>query len=582
MSQFVGYVRKDEANGPATPNHDFARIERVLREGLAARSGYLQSVEIRNGPFWCAGVPVSSSGANLCVVRPEGLVGAVLGDPLMAEDADGAPAPAIDASVNEVVDALGSWQTGALRRSQGSFSAVAWNPRSTSLTLATDKLGIRPIFYKEEPDRFVFASTLRLLRTACGQAQRVDERGFAEFLFLAQPLGARTVLDGVWLLRPGEALRFDRSSTTERVRYFTLADVPRSSLPRDEALRELHAVFGRAVRRRLSSGGQEAFLSGGMDSRAVVAELVDQGQSVATFSASYPESPDDVVAEIVAEAFGTQHTTWRRSPSEQVHLSGAPFSQYAAEHFRSPRQGKVRSIWSGDGGSVMLGHVYLDEARTALAGQHITADLMRRLLPGIGGRRTRHLSPARLRELGDLAVEGLVEEFRSYEAAPPDRRLFMYYASNDQARHLHQHFESIETSKIDLLTPFFDAAFVSLVMSLPTAWFLRHAFYNDWIQRFRCRAGDLYWQSYPGHVPCPHTRPVGAGSDQWDPSWFQDSASRQRFRALASRLIHSNYQLSRPFVRRTLLHAASWLSLAGSSRLNYEISNAQRIVDALD
>ena len=171
-------------------------------------------------------------------------------------------------------------------------------------------------------------------------------------------------------------------------------------------------------------------------------------------------------------------------------------------------------------------------------------------------------------------------ELSKCQAAAPDRRLFHYYMRNDQARHLYHHLDSIDLTRIELLTPFFDADFVTLVASLPTAWFLDHKIYNSWINRFHCDAGNIYWQSYPGHLPSPHAKPPDA-SDQWRAEWYSSSAVRAAYGGQAATLCTRRDRLAFNYASKTILQVCRFLNIAGMARYNYEISHARNMINIL-
>lgn len=569
MSHFAGILSLH-------PGTDNSALEQAALK-LLAREPSRAIQQLRHGRLWIVVQSLAVWQAPGAEQLPGGLC-AVAGDPLLVDSQSDVADPV--GSVRELGAALieGRWQ--ALQGCRGSFAAVGWN--GERLLLATDKIGSRPLYWKAERERLVFATSLRLLRSLQAEPESVDEQGLAETLFFGQPLGQRTALAAIQVLCPGQFLRVEHAVKPQDQSYFNLADQTVSPLDYEQAVAELHRVFARAVKRRLQPGIQQAFLSGGLDSRAVVAALVDQGLQVQSFCAAYPGSLDDLVGRQIAARLGTQHLTWHRSPADRVRVALDPFAIYARDHFPSPdgRAQTARAIWSGDGGSVTLGHVYMDEARVELAGQALSADHVRKLFPQLAGRPTRQLSRQRLRQWADSATEGALKALQRTEDAPAERRLFLFYMQNDQARHLYHHFERINESCVELLTPFFDSDFVSLVQSLPIAWFLRHRLYNEWIQGFGCGAGEVYWQPYRSHIPGPHQAP-STTADQWDGSWYGGADVRRSYREIASELLRTREPLATPFMSRSILHLARLRQGLGLGGQEYEVAYARNLVHTL-
>lgn len=574
MSHFIGLWQRD---GLAWRELEHAAFERVLA-ALKGRSDHCVDT-LAEGSFWCAAVSVSPNGVS-CLQRasqglPPGLAGAVAGDPLPV----GADGRDIADGAAWLVRHL-AWQGAAAAAACcGMFAAMAFDTGAARLTLATDHLANRALYHAIAPGRVAFSTSLDLLRLLQGGDERVDEQGLAELILMQQPLGRRTVLRDIAVLGPGELLCIDASSH----RHETAIDhtaTPRQVLDHEAALAAVHARFGEAVRRRLQPAREveEAFLSGGMDSRCVVAELIDRGHRVRTFSAAFADSVDDVSSRAVAAAFGTEHTVWHKQAADRVRVALDPFTTYARRHFPA-REGanRPRAIWSGDGGSVALGHVYLTPANVALAAQPASAEVALKLFPQLGRPAvSRHFGAARSRRLREAALAGVVEELRRCEQAPPDRRLFHFYMRNDQMRHLaHQH-EAVDRTGIELLTPFFDRDFVAQVAALPIEGFLLHRFYNDWIRGFRCGAGDHHWQPYPGHLPSPHEPPQGVRG-QWDRTWYEGPDVRRSYQAIARDLLRWPAPLARGWIRAPVLRAAAVASRLGSARWHHEIELARNL-----
>lgn len=578
MSHFAGLLTAASAGADANPAAGIEARRRLLN--AMARNPSLVVNEVSDTRFWCAATTVPVWPAAVAQASA-GVLGALAGDPVMV---DGATPPNVERSVHQVFEALGQGRFAALAQAKGMFCAAVWNARAGRLVLATDALASRPLYYTQAArgGPIAFATSLRLLRVLVGaDGERVDEQGFAEQLFFGQALGERTVFRDVKVLTPGQAVVFTDGSSRQSVTHADYTATPRLDLRYEQASDCLHACFAEAVRRRAIGTRQEAFLSGGMDSRAVVAELVDQGHTLSTFCAAYPDSIDDVVSRQVAQAFGiTRHTTWHRTPAERILVALDPFAIYARDHFPTDSGRTARGLWSGDGGSVTLGHVYMTEASVALAATVPNADLVRRLFPTLQTRPTRQLSAPETARLAEMATAGAMAELERCSAAEPDRRLFHFYMRNDQARHLYHHYEAIDLSQIELLTPFFDADFVSLVSALPTAWFLNHRIYNDWIQGFRCGAGNHYWQPYRGHLPCPHPNPSTA-SDQWDNAWYSGPQVRQAYARMAGELLGRDEPLAAPYHSKGLLRLCGLLNRVGVSKYNYEIAYARNLLHTL-
>lgn len=211
---------------------------------------------------------------------------------------------------------------GALGHTNAMFGLALWDRRERRLTLARDRLGEKPLYYGWAGADLVFASELKALRAHGDFAAEVDRDSLAAYLragFVPHP---RTIYRGVATLPPGSSVTFDAGAAPGSMPparpWWSLADVVdagagdrRRPVP-DGAVDELDELLGDAVGLRLQADVPVgAFLSGGIDSSAVVA-LARAGAAgpVRTFTVAMPdvgfdEGPE---ARAVAAHLGTDHT----------------------------------------------------------------------------------------------------------------------------------------------------------------------------------------------------------------------------------------------------------------------------------
>jgi hypothetical protein len=113
------------------------------------------------------------------------------------------------------------------------------------------------------------------------------------------------------------------------------------------------------------------------------------------------------------------------------------------------------------------------------------------------------LSSATRHHLPQMLFEGVVNEVNRYPRHDLGRRLYLFLLFNDQRRHLHLHFESIDQHGLELLTPFFDTQFLQAVAATPVRWGVLHRLYGDFFAQLPSFARQTPWQTYPGHRACP-------------------------------------------------------------------------------
>lgn len=213
---------------------------------------------------------------------------------------------------------------GTLPRLVGMFAFALLQRDRSRLHLVRDRLGIKPL-YVTEPDgsgEVRFASETRALRAVPGGVRGVDAGALASLLLRGHLPNDASIHPGVRQVRPGTMLTLDASGRRTEREWWSLADVARRGAEaravRTDAsrvadhLESMDALLGRAVRSRmLADVPLGAFLSGGIDSSAVVALMQEQSpQPVRTFSIGSHDAGYDEArfASVVAQHLGTDHT----------------------------------------------------------------------------------------------------------------------------------------------------------------------------------------------------------------------------------------------------------------------------------
>lgn len=205
-----------------------------------------------------------------------------------------------------------------VKRLIGMFTIGVWDQRDRTLTLVRDRLGIKPLYWAKFGDLFLFASELKALRAHPGWSARVDRRAVASFMRHNYIPAPDSIYEGVHKLEPGSVLTLRWGGEPIIERFWDARAVARQGLASrlegsDEELKsQLAALLTDAVSRRMIADVPlGAFLSGGVDSSAVVALMqAAHTEKVRTFTIgfddpAYNEAPH---AAAIARHLGTNHT----------------------------------------------------------------------------------------------------------------------------------------------------------------------------------------------------------------------------------------------------------------------------------
>jgi len=176
-----------------------------------------------------------------------------------------------------IVHAWEEWGEACVERFRGMFAFAVWDRNRSSLFLARDRLGIKPLHYTLLDDgRLLFGSELKSLLALPREIDPYSVEDYFGFGYVPEP---RTIFRNVFKLEPGHTLLIRRGDTAPGTKQYWDADFsPNGVSDPEEAGRELIERLREAVNIRLiSEVPLGAFLSGGVDSSAVVALMAGLG-----------------------------------------------------------------------------------------------------------------------------------------------------------------------------------------------------------------------------------------------------------------------------------------------------------------
>lgn len=194
---------------------------------------------------------------------------------------------------------------------RGMFAFAVYDIARDRLLLGRDRLGIKPLYYHLDDGRLLFASEIKPILNALNVKPAVDEGLIDFYMSLGYVPGERTLFRGINRLMPGHTLLFEQGKPSIR-KYWDIAEIPVLDISFDESKARLEQLLLESVRLRLMSDVPlGAFLSGGLDSSAIVACMSRMmSEPVKTFSVGYrddPASSELEYARNVARAFKTEH-----------------------------------------------------------------------------------------------------------------------------------------------------------------------------------------------------------------------------------------------------------------------------------
>lgn len=255
-----------------------------------------------------------------------------------------------------------------VERLRGMFAFALWDSPQRRLLLARDRLGIKPLYVYRDVEKTLFGSEIKALLAYPGIPRDLDLCALEDYLAFGVVLGPRSIFKSIAKLQPAHTLTIDQGKETSSPRrYWQLRWQPDDSLSAEAWQEAIRAKLAETVKvHLLADVPVGAFLSGGVDSGAVVACASQAAGSLQTFSIGFEEKEYSELshARQVAERYGTRHVEEIVKPDAVTLLEDLslyydePFadssalptflvSRLAARH--------VKVALSGDGGDEAFG-----------------------------------------------------------------------------------------------------------------------------------------------------------------------------------------------------------------------------------
>ena len=288
-----------------------------------------------------------------------------------------------------IVHAWEQWGERCVERFRGMFSFGLWDRNQQVLFLARDRLGIKPLYYAVMDDgMLLYASELKALMGYPGFRREMDPHAIEEYFAYGYVPEPKTIFRHALKLEPGHTLIFRAGQgLPEPKQYWDIPFVPQGPISEEDAQQELVVRLREAVNiHMISEVPLGAFLSGGVDSSAVVAMMagLEKEDPVTTCSISFgdPAFNESQYARKVADRYHTRHNV------EQVDKDDFDLIGKLAAHYDEPfadssamptyrvcelARKHVTVVLSGDGGDENLAgyrryrwHLYEEGLRSIL------------------------------------------------------------------------------------------------------------------------------------------------------------------------------------------------------------------------
>ncbi len=272
-----------------------------------------------------------------------------------------------------IIHAFEEWGIDCVHKFNGMFAVGIWDDKDQSLWVVRDRLGIKPIYYFWDGEVFIFSSEIKpILKTGFVRPE-MNETVLDAYFSVGYVPGPETMFKYIKKVRPGHFLHLKDGRLIEK-EYWDFADIAQIQLSDRQYEERLEELFCDSISKRLISDVPlGVFLSGGLDSSAIVAKMSEVvNDSINTFTVGYDMSrtfSEEPFADLVARKFKTKHHIFKLEPDD-FFLSIGKLVEFAEEpivepaaialyHISKLARETATVLLSGEGSDELLAGYYL-------------------------------------------------------------------------------------------------------------------------------------------------------------------------------------------------------------------------------
>ncbi len=220
-----------------------------------------------------------------------------------------------DSDTEVILAAYEKFGADCLTLFNGMFAFAIWDCARKELFVARDRLGVKPFYYSQTSDgTFIFASEIRALLNSQLIPRKLNKYGVYDYLMYQSVYAPETIVENIFQLPAGEFGIFSNGKLTTQS-YWRIENNPFGNIvdSEDNVKKNIKELLLKSVEQRMISDVRlGAFLSGGIDSSAVVALMSEvSNRPIDTFSVTFGEKEFDesVYSNLIAKKYKTNHTS---------------------------------------------------------------------------------------------------------------------------------------------------------------------------------------------------------------------------------------------------------------------------------
>lgn len=272
-----------------------------------------------------------------------------------------------------ILKAYKQWGADALLKFNGMFAFAIWDRQRKELFIARDRYGIKPLYYYNKNNVFLFGSEIKALLTHPALTASVNVQALNEYFSFQNIFSDQTLFEDVKLLKPAHWLKISDGGDLASHQYWDYNFESDNGASTEEYEEELVRLFEQAVNRQLVSDVEVgSYLSGGMDSASVTCIAASNFKNLKTFTGGFDLSSasglelvfdERAKAEFLSNIYKTEHyeVVLKAGDMERVmpeliwHLEDPRVGQSYPNYYVSRLASKfVKVVLSGTGGDELF------------------------------------------------------------------------------------------------------------------------------------------------------------------------------------------------------------------------------------
>ena len=199
----------------------------------------------------------------------------------------------------------------------GSFTLIIWDEKSQELLIINDRYGLRPLYYAGRDGYLLLGSEVKAILQDETFERMVDDRSVADFFSFGYILGTKTFFRGIELLPPASILTYNTGYISIEQYWDFNFDEGYEDYSEKYYVENLSKLILQAVERQMKGTHRIGVpLSGGLDSRTIVASISKKHYPIHTFTFGKPNCDDAKFAQMVADKLGTHHHFFEFKPDD--------------------------------------------------------------------------------------------------------------------------------------------------------------------------------------------------------------------------------------------------------------------------